>query len=111
MEVEWLQATPVDADGERYTVHYLVDRNSQLCYATICEPRFGHLLFVTDLRVAGVDRSYLTLEAAKAHCEWSAFKYDDEEAGKLAEVTREKQAPTAGGNPQRAATPGRHETE
>ncbi len=38
---------------------------------------------MTDIRVSGSDRSYLTIEAAKAHCEHIAQLHEIEEARKL----------------------------
>ena len=75
MQLEWMIATPTDSDGEKYTVHYLVDMLSDQCMAMVPEPRSGHILFRTDIQVSGYDRSFITLEAAKRHCECSAIEH------------------------------------
>lgn len=81
----WSSNRPMNEEGERpYVMHYLVDRISHRCFATVAEPRNGNLLFVTDIRVAGVDRSYVDLEAAKSYCEMAAIE-DDLDGAKDAE--------------------------
>lgn len=69
MNLEWSARTVGDGDGNKIRLHYLVDNENQQCLALVTEPRDGCLLFVTDLRIAGVDRSWMTLDAAKEHCE------------------------------------------
>jgi hypothetical protein len=77
LSLEWIANRPVDGDGGKpYVMHYLVDHLSKRCFATIAEPRDGNFLFVTDIRVAGVDRSYIDLEAAKQYCEGIALEDD-----------------------------------
>ena len=60
-------------------MHYLIDESDQ-CYATIPEPRCGNILYVTDIRVQGVDRSFISLDAAKQHAECEAVKAKNEDA-------------------------------
>lgn len=87
--LEWIRATPRDSDGASYDMHYLIDPVTKQCFATITEPRWGSLLYVTDIRVAGVDRSYITLEAAKEHCEWTAFEYERTQSEELAKAIKQ----------------------
>lgn len=69
MELTWIDNHLTDSEGDRMHVHYLVNPQNQQCLATITDPRMGSILYVTDIRVSGTDRSWLTLEAAKHHCE------------------------------------------
>lgn len=69
MELEWIEREVGDGEGAKIHMHYLVNTENDQCLATIAEPREGGILYVTDLRVSGVDRSWVTLEAAKHHCE------------------------------------------
>jgi len=82
VQLEWMTRELVDDIG-KLRMHYLYDPFTSLCYATIPEPRNGSILYVTDIRVAGYDRSYLTLEGAKEHCEANAREYELELAEKL----------------------------
>lgn len=75
MELEWIIATPTDSEGERYTVHYLIDTLSDQCMAMVPEPRKGHILFQTDIQVSGYDRAFITLDAAKKYCECTAIEH------------------------------------
>jgi hypothetical protein len=81
LQLAWIENQPSDGEGHKLHMHYLVDHISQRCFATITEPRFGGLLYVTDIRVAGVDRSYVSLEPAKSYCEGVALE-DDMECAK-----------------------------
>ncbi len=83
MDLEWLKMTPTDSDGDTYVVNYLINPVTAQCYATIAEPRKGNLLYVTDIRVRGYDRSYITLESCKAYCEFIAETYEREECEEL----------------------------
>src|SRR5579871_5704477 len=69
MELQWIDREVGDGDGGMYRIHYLVDSANQQCLATITEPRLRNILWVTDLRIAGVDRSWMTLDAGKRYCE------------------------------------------
>jgi hypothetical protein len=80
MKLNWIEGRPETAEGERFHLHYLVDMQTEQCFATIAEPRKGNILYETDLRVQGRDRSFITLAAAQAHCEWSAVKASIEDA-------------------------------
>jgi hypothetical protein len=80
MDLEWREAKPSDNEGNQYHYHYLIDTLSDQCLATIQEPRWGSILYVTDLRIRGDDRSFVTLAAAKAHCECSAMQANMEDA-------------------------------
>jgi hypothetical protein len=84
VQLEWLFRESTDDFG-KLRMHYLYDPFTSMCYATIPEPRNGSILYVTDIRVSGFDRSYLTLEGAKAHCEYAAWEYDVEQVERLAE--------------------------
>lgn len=79
-------------EGENYESHYLVDEISKRCFAVITEPRQGCILYVTDIRVAGTDRSYIDLDAAKAYCEGVAVEDDIECSKKTAESIRSTDA-------------------
>jgi len=72
MELEWIFKAVPDGEGNTIRNHYLVDSANQQCLAIVPEPRDGQILYVTDIRIAGYDRSFMTLEAAKAYCEWNA---------------------------------------
>jgi len=89
MTLEWIKSNPVDADAKSFTVHYLVDENTKRCYACIVDPRDGYILYQTDIKVAGFDRCYITLEAAQDYCEAVAWEFDKNEADKLAEHLKE----------------------
>lgn len=69
MELTWIHREATDSDGDKYQMHYLVHEATQQCMATITAPRFGNLLWVSDLRIAGNDRSWMTLDAAMGYCE------------------------------------------
>ena len=83
MNLDWMTKNPTDSEGDSYVVHYLVNPLTAQCYATIAEPRKGNLLYQTDIRVRGYDRSYITLEACKAYCEFVAETYEREECEEL----------------------------
>lgn len=89
IELEWFIHHPFDSEGQRFTVHYLVSPTGQ-CFATIAEPRLGHILYETDLKVSGYDRSYITLEAAKQHCEFTALAYEEEQREALEKSVKER---------------------
>lgn len=97
LDLKWFEADPVDSDGERFHCHYLVDTLSDRCYATVAEPRAGHTLYGTDIKINDVgDRSYVTLEAAKAYCEFAAYTQDKTDSGevtKLVDAVEEKEEP------------------
>lgn len=97
MDLIWIENDAIDVDGEKSNVHYLVNPQNQQCLATITVPRLGNLLYVTDIRVSGVDRSWLTLEAAKHHCEMQVeldlFREMDDSIGKS--ILRESETITA----------------
>lgn len=84
MQLEWFEHKVKDSEGESYLVHYLVDSESERCYATIANPRDGHILFQTDLKFNEPDHSYVTLAAAKGYCESAVEVYNIKEA-KVAE--------------------------
>jgi hypothetical protein len=106
MELTWLEGRPRDADGATpYVIYYLVDQVSKRCCATIAEPRDGNLLYVTDIRVAGADRSYIDLDAAKSYCEGVAIEDDMRCAAKLRALTADPKAvDDASGTQAEAAT-------
>jgi hypothetical protein len=83
VQLEWFSRDTKN-DGDPVKIHYLFDPSTQLCYATLTEPNNGSILFVTDIRVAGYDRSYLTLQAAKDYCEFVAHEYEVKQCEELA---------------------------
>jgi hypothetical protein len=93
MDLEWLKMTPTDGEGETYTAHYLVNPLTQQVYATIPEPRKGNFIYQTDIRVRGYDRSYITLEACKAYCEFIAETYEREECEELEKSLKKQTEP------------------
>jgi hypothetical protein len=84
MQLEWIERDPTDCEGEKYHVHYLIDAESDQCFATIANPRKGNILFETDLKIRGYDRSFITIDAAKGYAEWSAMRASFEDAKDLA---------------------------
>ncbi len=75
MELEWIiNNKGRDDEGNTFPAHYLIDRLSDQCLALITEPRCGNILYVSDIRVAGSDRSFITLEACKRYCECTAIE-------------------------------------
>jgi hypothetical protein len=89
MDLEWIIGYPTDPEDIQYTVHYLINPKTAQCYATIAEPRKGHRLFETDIKVRGYDRSYVTLEGAKAYAEFVAVTYEEEEREALEKTMKE----------------------
>jgi hypothetical protein len=83
MQLEWIRLTPKNDDGVAIEQNYLVNTITSQCYAMVIEPRDGNLLFVTDIRVSGDDRSYITLDAAKNYCELVAMEFEREECQEL----------------------------
>jgi hypothetical protein len=91
MELNWVEKEVGDGDGGRFHMHYLVNTENQQCLATITEPRFGGLIYQTDLRIGGCDRSWMTLEAAQGYCESNAEMENIREAAELAEKLHESE--------------------
>lgn len=85
MQLEWQEHRPTDSEGIHHLVHYLVDLVNQRCYAMVAEPRDGHILYQSDLRCNGEDRSYVTIGACKDYCEAQALKQDIGDAAELEE--------------------------
>lgn len=69
MQLEWFEHRVKDSEAETYGLHYLVDRDSDRCYATIPNPRDGNIIYECNLRFNQPDNCYVSLEAAKAYCE------------------------------------------
>lgn len=77
LQLEWIFAEPVDDDGDKEHNHYLIDYLSTRCFAIVRAPKsVGSILYVTDVRVVGEDRSFISLEAAKRYCEEMALAWD-----------------------------------
>lgn len=95
MELTWIEKHVGDGEDGQYHQHYLVDAANQQCLAIIPEPRHGNILYVTDIRIAGYDRSWMTLEAAKQYCENVAEMENLKAAEELEQKVRPTNAPAA----------------
>jgi hypothetical protein len=77
MQLKWRQSKVVE-EGDRVFVEFLIDEETQRCYATICHPSDGDILYGTSLKFNGPDEHfYATLEAAQAYCEEMATIFDE----------------------------------
>ena len=68
MTLQWIFNT-FDDDGDASVRYYLVCKESERVYAIVHVPRKQGIVYQTDLRCEGEDRSYLSLSAAQGYCE------------------------------------------